>query len=180
MNSFTKRMLMEKMRKGKDKYDSEDRYPVGRRYDIHTYDDRDYRSRKDHRRYEDDDDYEDEENEMPKDIDDTVYLEKSDMAKWKRMLKNSDGTTGPHFELNQIIKAADALGIQFKDFDELELCMTANMLYSDFCEELKAMIPMDKEAMRYTGLAKAWLCDKDGPEPSEKLAIYYHCIAKDS
>lgn len=28
-------------------------------------------------------------------------------------------------------------------------------------------------------LAKAFLEDEDGPEPSEKLALYYYCIAED-
>ena len=28
-------------------------------------------------------------------------------------------------------------------------------------------------------LAKAFLEDDDGPEPSEKLALYYYCIAED-
>ena len=33
--------------------------------------------------------------------------------------------------------------------------------------------------MIYTKLGKAWLEDEDAPEGSEKLALYFRCIACD-
>lgn len=54
--------------------------------------------------------------------------------------------------------------------------MTANMLYSDLCEALRPLVPKEKEAMVYAKMAKAWLEDDDGPEGSEKLALYFYCI----
>lgn len=36
-----------------------------------------------------------------------------------------------------------------------------------------------RECHYYVELAKAFLEDDDGPEPSEKLALYYYCIAED-
>lgn len=36
----------------------------------------------------------------------SLYLSKSDMNKWSRELDNADGTHGPHFSIEQIMKAA--------------------------------------------------------------------------
>jgi hypothetical protein len=60
-----------------------------------------------------------------------------------------------------------------------ELCMTVNMLYSDYCEVNKPYVSPERECHYYVELAKAFLEDDDGPEPSEKLALYYYCIAED-
>lgn len=106
-----------------------------------------------------------------------MYLSKSDISQWKQMLQNADGTDGPHFTLEKIRRAADSHGIKYDKFDEKELYMTANMLYSDLCEALRSFIPPDREAIAYTKMAEAFLCDDDGPHGSTKLALYYHCIA---
>lgn len=187
MNSIARRLLMDRMRDRE--YDMEDRYDM--RYDG-RYDRRGYDGRMYDRRggdYEREEDMEDGRRGVKgtgrysryrRDRGEELSLEKSDINRWKHALKNSDGTTGPHFDLHQIVQAAESIGIRFDEFDELELCMAANMLYSDLGEELRSNIPPDREAVKYASLAKAWLCDKDGPEPSEKLAIYYYCIAKDA
>lgn len=85
---------------------------------------------------------------------------------------------GPHFNMEQVMEAAKAVGIRFEDFDERELCMTVNMLYSDYCEVNKPYVSPERECHYYVELAKAFLEDDDGPEPSEKLALYYYCIAE--
>ena len=68
---------------------------------------------------------------------------------------------------------------RFKEYDEKELCITTNMLYSDYCEVLKSIVPKDKEDIVYTKMAQAFLEDEDAPEGSEKLALYYKCIVDD-
>lgn len=83
------------------------------------------------------------------------------------------------FNMEQVMEAAKAVGIRFEDFDERELCMTVNMLYSDYCEVNKPYVSPERECHYYVELAKAFLEDDDGPEPSEKLALYYYCIAED-
>lgn len=108
-----------------------------------------------------------------------VKLQKEDMKHWKKMLKNADGSTGEHFTMEQLHEASHQIGAKFEEYDEAELCMTANMLYSDFSEALRSMIPKEREPMVYAKLAKAWLEDEDGPEGAEKLALYYHCIVSD-
>lgn len=109
-----------------------------------------------------------------------MRLERQDMEMWKHDIENADGTKGYHFELPQIEQAMRSLGIQTKNYTEEELCMTANMLYSDYCKTFKNIIPKEKEAMYYTSMARDFLEDKDASaKGSEKLMAYYHCIVKD-
>ena len=116
----------------------------------------------------------------PRDRGEEMRLERQDMEMWKHELENADGTKGYHFELPQIEQAMRSLGIQPKNYTEEELCMTANMLYSDYCKTFKNIIPKEKEAMYYTSMARDFLEDKDASaKGSEKLMAYYHCIVKD-
>lgn len=116
------------------------------------------------------------EGEMDYDYADTPKLSKRDIMEWKRELVNADGTKGEHFKMEHIMKAAKDMGIRFHEYDEKELCLTVNMLYSDYCEVLKPFISPDKELYVYVAMGKAFLEDEDAPEGSEKLALYYHCV----
>ena len=111
-----------------------------------------------------------------------IRLTKRDMTEWKRGLENADGTSGEHFMLEQIRNAANAMNLNFRnaDYDEKDLCLTANMLYSDFCDTLRSVVSKDKEAMIYTRLARDFLEDEDAcVRGKEKLAAYYYCIVCD-
>lgn len=103
-------------------------------------------------------------------------LTKSDMHRWKLMMENEDGTRGPHYDMQQIMSVAHKIGVRFDEFSEKEFCMAVNMMYSDYCKMAKNYVSSDKELMFFAELAKAFLDDEDGPEPSEKLALYFHCI----
>lgn len=105
-----------------------------------------------------------------------LHLTKRDMAEWKRSMVNADGSLGEHFDGQRVKEMAERLGIKYKGYDEKELCLVTNMLYSDYCEALKGVIPPEKELMTYVKLAKAWLEDEDAPEGSEKLALYYYDV----
>jgi hypothetical protein len=107
-----------------------------------------------------------------------MKLSKRDMQEWKHRLRNSDGTAGEHFDMEQIVRMGENIGVRFRDYSEKEFAMAANMLYSDLAEAVKGIIPPDKETMVFAKMAKAWLEDEDGPDPREKLALYYHCIVK--
>ena len=142
------------------------------------------------RDYEDERDYEDyaEDRRMRHDYEERDYadargeklsLSKSDMHEWKRKLRNADGSKGIHYDTQQIMQAAEKIGMRFREYDEKELCMVVNMLYSDYCEVTAKYIPHEKALMFYVELAKAFLEDEDAPEGSEKLALYYHCIVCD-
>lgn len=108
-----------------------------------------------------------------------VYLSKQDLHDWKRMLLNSDGSSGPHFkDADKILAVADKLGIRFNEYTEKELCMATNLCYSDFCDALKSVIPTDQELYIYVKMGRAFLEDEDGPEASEKLAMYFYTIVE--
>ena len=112
-------------------------------------------------------------------MDEPMHLTKREMQEWKRRMQNADGSLGEHFSGDQIKSMAEKLGVRYNGYDEKELCVTVNMLYSDYCEALRGVIPPEKELMIYTKLGKAWLEDEDAPEGSEKLALYFRCIACD-
>lgn len=113
-----------------------------------------------------------------RDYGEQMKLERRDMMEWTEMLQNADGSHGGHFERRDLEDAVKTQGINLDRFTMDELVMVANMLYSDYCEALGQFIPKDKEkeAMAYVKLAKAFLTDKDAPQGSEKLALYYYCI----
>lgn len=107
-----------------------------------------------------------------------VRLTKKDMRDWKENLENADGSEGAHFDLAQIEQAAQSIGIQMMGYDVKELCLAANMLYSDYCSALS--IPKDREAMVYTKMGRAFLDDPDSAvKGGEKLAAYYYAIVCD-
>lgn len=108
-----------------------------------------------------------------------LRLTKSDIKEWKRNMENADGSLGEHFDGDKIKQMAEKLGVKYRGYDEKELCIVTNMLYSDFCEALRGVIPAEKELMTYVKMAKAWLEDEDAPEGSEKLALYYYCVVND-
>jgi hypothetical protein len=105
-----------------------------------------------------------------------MRLSKTDIHHWKQMMENEDGTRGPHYDMQQIMQAVEKLDIRFDEYSEREFCMAVNTMYSDYCKVAKRFVAPDKEMMFFAELAKAFLDDADGPEPSEKLALYYHCI----
>ena len=111
---------------------------------------------------------------------DGARLTRHDMMNWKEKMENADGSYGEHFTGGQIRQAIQAMGIEMKGYNEKELCLTANMLYSDYCEVLRPFIPKEKEAYVYVNLAKAFLEDPDSSvKGGEKLACYYYAIVDD-
>ena len=160
------------------------RYP-GRDRSDYDYDRRDYDNRGDMRDYDRDSNYDRDYrgNDYARDYRDRDYdmhremkLSTEDMHRWKQKMQNADGTKGEHFEMQHIMHAVEKLGIKMNGYDEKELCLAVNMMYSDYCRVLKKYVPADKELLLCVELAKAFLEDADGPKPSEKLALYYYCI----
>ena len=158
-------------RRGSDGRDSMDGRRRGRngRFIRDSRDMRDMRNFEDFEDFDDVEDFEDSEDEP-------LYLTKQDMRKWKKMLKNFDGSTGEHYTLEQILSAAQKQNVSFEDYDEKEFCIAVNMMYADYGGVLKKYVPPDRELNACIDLAKAFFDDVDGPEPAEKLALYFHCI----
>lgn len=105
-----------------------------------------------------------------------MRLSKSDISRWKNMFENFDGTRGAHYDYQQILHAADKLNIDFDEYSEKEFCVAVNMMYADYGHIAKEYCSPDKELMFCAEMAKAFFDDPDGPEPSEKLALYFYCI----
>lgn len=111
---------------------------------------------------------------------DDMRLTRHDIMNWKEKMENADGSYGEHFTGGQIRQAVQAMGVEMKGYNEKELCLTANMLYSDYCEVLRPFIPKEKEAYVYVNLAKAFLEDPDSSvKGGEKLACYYYAMVDD-
>lgn len=111
---------------------------------------------------------------------DSMRLTRHDMMNWKEKMENADGSYGEHFTGGQIRQAVQAMGVEMKGYNEKEMCLTANMLYSDYGEVLRPFIPKEKEAYVYVNLAKAFLEDPDSSvKGGEKLACYYYAMVDD-
>lgn len=95
----------------------------------------------------------------------------ADAARWEKSMQNADGTTGPHWTMEQTTAVAESQGIQETDIPRWAWGVALNMMYSDY-------LPVAEEYGLnrpdfYAALAKAFLLDKDGPGPAEKLCAYF-------
>ena len=100
-----------------------------------------------------------------------------DIEKWKKHMKNQDGTMGEHFKKDQVMQAARQIGVNPEEYGEHIFPLVMNMMYSDYCAVAKKF-GLDRPDF-YAELAKAFLNDKDfGGEPEEKVWLYYKCIAE--
>ena len=111
------------------------------------------------------------------DFDKPLKLSRRAKAQWKRNLVNSDGTHGPHFKNDDLYHAIDKMRLHYDNYTEEDVCLMANVLYSDFYEAFGQLIPQDKEAYYWVAAAKMFLEDEDsGLDGAEKVAAYYYLI----
>jgi len=87
-------------------------------------------------------------------------------------MENTDGTSGPHWSIEQTEKVRNQRGISG---DPTEFWVAMNMIYSDYSEVFKAYGVRDKIYL-YADMAEAFLKDQDA-QPG-KLARYYNSIVK--
>jgi hypothetical protein len=102
-------------------------------------------------------------------------FDRAETMYWAEHMQNADGTTGPHWTMDQTSAVADASGAG-RDIPHWIFGVTMNMMYSDYYEVARKFGVNVPEF--YAELARAFLMDKDGPEPEEKLCAYYRCIVK--
>ena len=100
----------------------------------------------------------------------------ADAKAWAGRMKNADGTTGPHWTMEQTTAVAESMGIQATAVPRWAWGVTMNMMYSDYYH-VAVEFGLNRPEF-YAALAKAFLCDKDGPGPEHKLMAYYEHIAK--
>lgn len=93
-------------------------------------------------------------------------MTKEKAQEWTRKMKNSDGSSGPHWDMSQTKALREKLGI---NVDPLEFYVAVNMMYSDYCGIAKKFGVDNADFYAY--MAKAFLEDKDaGPG---KLKNYF-------
>lgn len=103
-------------------------------------------------------------------------MSREDIEKWKKHMKNQDGTMGEHFKKDQVMQAARQIGVNPEEYGEHIFPLVMNMMYSDYCAVAKKF-GLDRPDF-YAELAKAFLNDKDfSGDPEEKVFLYYQCIA---
>ena len=91
-------------------------------------------------------------------------LTKEKAQEWTKKMKNSDGTPGPHWKLEQTNALMEKLGVSL---NPIEFYVAANMMYSDYCAVAKKF-GLDTPDF-YGHMAKAFLEDKDaGPDKLKK------------
>lgn len=169
-------------------YDDRDYDRRGRDHDRRDYDDRDYRSgdysrmdradRDYNRDYDRERDYD---RDYNRDYGETQYgkMSRKDIEKWKKSLKNNDGSHGEHYKKDQIEPIVKRLGIDVEQCGGSDIfCLAVNLAYADYCKVAKKYGTNHVEF--YADMAKAFLLeDKDFMgEPEEKLWLYYKCIAE--
>lgn len=100
-----------------------------------------------------------------------IPLTKAQVTTWVGAMENADGTTGPHWTMEQTEQARKQRGIEC---DPLRFYVTMNMMYSDYCKAAEKVSANSMDFYAY--MSKAFLDDKDA-QP-DKLERYYNCIVK--
>ena len=95
---------------------------------------------------------------------------------WAERMQNADGSTGPHWTMEQTTAVAESMGIQAPVVPRWAWGVAMNMMYSDYYP-VAVEFGLNRPEF-YAALAKAFLLDKDGPGPEQKLMAYYEHIAR--
>jgi len=90
---------------------------------------------------------------------------------WISSMKNEDGTTGPHWSMEQTEQARKQRNI---DCDPIQFFAAMNMMYSDYCKVAEKVNSNSMDFYAY--MAKAFLDDKDAVK--DKMGKYFACIVK--
>ena len=106
----------------------------------------------------------------------TAKFDRETAMQWAANMQNADGTTGPHWTMEQTTAVAESMGIQAPVVPRWAWGVTMNMMYSDYYP-VAVEFGLNRPEF-YAALAKAFLLDKDGPGPEQKLMAYYEHIAK--
>ena len=96
----------------------------------------------------------------------------ADAREWTARMENTDGSTGPHWPMEQTTAVMVSKGYHY---DPAVWYAAMNMVYSDYFSVAKKHGVNTVEF--YADMAEAFLDDKDAGGPEEKISAYYHCIA---
>lgn len=94
---------------------------------------------------------------------------------WARRMRNDDGSTGPHWSMDQIQQLVQQRR-ELQDYEPAEVFAVMNMMYSDYAKVAKKFNANNMDF--YVCMAKAWLDDPDAGAGKMKTARYYECVVK--
>lgn len=97
-----------------------------------------------------------------------------DIQHWNAEMLNADGSKGGHWTVAQTSDVAKSMSLYFEHITPEEWNVTMNMIYSDYV--MVARKHSQDNAGFYADMAKAFLFDKDGGDPAEKLCRYYNYV----
>lgn len=100
-------------------------------------------------------------------------MTKEQAQEWVRRMKNSDGSSGEHWSMEQVKNLRDKMGLSH--IDPVEFYAAVNMMYSDFGAVAKKFNADMPEF--YGHMAKAFIEDKDA-SPG-KLVKYFEIVVDD-
>ena len=100
----------------------------------------------------------------------------ADAEAWCAKMVNEDGTTGPHWTMEQTTAVAESVGVVFDQLAPWCWWAAMCMMYSDYCGVASRYGVGTAEF--YADMAKAFLFDRDAGGPRAKMAAYYHGIAE--
>lgn len=105
----------------------------------------------------------------------TPHFDRQMAEEWMRGLQNDDGTTGPHWTLEQ---AKQVMAQKEIGGSPIAWWITLNMMYSDYCKVAKKLGVNTVDF--YACMAEAFLNDKDavGGGGQEKLASYFESVVQ--
>lgn len=101
---------------------------------------------------------------------------RADAEAWCAKMVNEDGTTGPHWTMEQTTAVAESVGVVFDQLAPWCWWAAMCMMYSDYCGVASRYGVGTAEF--YADMAKAFLFDRDAGGPRAKMAAYYHGIAE--
>lgn len=98
-------------------------------------------------------------------------LSRDKAEKWVRHMYGDDPRSrGEMWTFEDAKKLAEERGLPTDGQDMVDFYVTLNMVYNDYCKVAKEH-GVDTEEY-YADLAQAWLYDRDGKPPTEKLMAY--------
>ena len=106
----------------------------------------------------------------------TDTFDRETAMQWAANMQNADGTAGPHWTMEQTTAVADSMGIPEHEIPHWAWGVTMSRMYSDYYP-VAVEFGLNRPEF-YAALAKAFLLDKDGPGPEQKLMEHYEHIAR--
>ena len=101
-----------------------------------------------------------------------AYSAPYDPKEWAKNLKNSDGSSGAHWSMEDTETVRKTRNIN--DCKPEDFWISMNMMYSDY-QGVAKKYGIDKPEF-YADMAKSFLTDKDSKQGREKLEAYYEYV----